>query len=418
MRARAASSRRPARRGSVGHAGAGPSFASLVGNRAFAQLARDANKTPPVAWDSHWFPSVKGPPPGAPPALPLFEDPKHWTADGAKAALDEFIKLPDDKQKAALASAYPKGGVSKTLAALGNDAALSAAYADAVRRILRWIEETETRAHTGKTDDEMADLQVGHIKADPKVTGGGWGGGKPRWQGLLKPAQESWTERGKKAITKMATYAAARAPELKIVESTFELEFEKVDQTSLGALATEGTHPGKTLYVGFEFVVTVERDPAYALSTIVHELFGHSVYEPGQSYAGALYEKAASKLAPGTVKDVKGTETFDYHPTEIYSLLKEIPYWTQVSAADDKSTVSVPGAPAKKASELNYDPRSAITDLLTEMRDKWETNVGAGLVRGLLKRIRNDPTMKPASITEFEALIRKVFGTAAAGILK
>ena len=108
-----------------------------------------------------------------------------------------------------------------------------------------------------------------------------------------------------------------------------------------------------------EFVTTVEVNPAYALSTVVHELQGHPVYdEPSgaSNYAGKLYEAAAAQVPASKKIDRSGNESFNYWPTEIYSLLKELPYWTSVSAPDAKKVLKLPGS-TSSAATLNYDPR-------------------------------------------------------------
>ena len=367
------------------------------------------------------------PPAGAPPAssappvFNIFEEPSATTAAGAKAAFDKYLLLSPGDQERARRWSHGTGALQKVLAALGPTDAADPKYSAAVHDILRWIEETETRKTTGKSDADIAKTQAGFIKTQA-ASPPGWGGTtKTRFRGLLPPARTSWTKRGEKAIADMVTYASSAAPELKLSKSTFELDFDAVDTTSLGALATVGTQAGKTVRVGFEFVTTVEVNPAYALSTVVHELQGHPVYdEPSgaSNYAGKLYEAAAAQVPASKKIDRSGNESFNYWPTEIYSLLKELPYWTSVSAPDAKKVLKLPGS-TSSAATLNYDPRGAIRDLLKSIRANWEPSLVNGMVRGLYKRVANDPTIKKMSVTEFEAIIKKEFpATDAAIILK
>jgi Domain of unknown function (DUF4157) len=354
-----------------------------------------------------------------PPAFNMFEEPSAATAAGAPAAFDAYLKLGSGDKEKARSWSYGTGNLQKALAALGPVNAADPKYADAVHGILRWIEETETRKTTGKTDDEMAKTQAGFIKAKA-ASPPGWGGTTTtRWAGLLGPAQTAWTDRGNKAIDAMVAYATAHAPELKLTKASFELEFDAVDRISLGALATGGSKPGETVQVGFEFVVTVEVDPAYALSTVVHELHGHPIYDEktgAPNYAGKLYKAAAAKVPAAVSIDRSGEESFNYWPSEIYSLLKEIPYWTAVTAADKKKTLALPTG-TTTADTLNYDPRGMIETWLKDIKSNWEPSLVNGLVRGFYKRIAADPGMKKVSVTEFEKIVKKVFAAADAAII-
>jgi len=375
-----------------------------------ARIARDGPAPAPGVWA-----------PPKPPAFNVFEEPSAATAAGAPAAFDAYIKLSSGDQEKARSWSHGTGALQKALAALGPVNAIDPKYADAVHGILRWIEETETRKTTGKTDDEMAKTQAGFIKAKA-ASPPGWGGTTTtRWAGLLPAAQTAWTDRGKKAIDAMVAYATAHAPELKLTKASFELDFDGVDRISLGALATGGSKRGETVQVGFEFVVTVEVDPAYALSTVVHELQGHPIYDEktgAPNYAGKLYKAAAAKVPAAVSIDRSGDESFNYWPSEIYSLLKEIPYWTVVTPADKKKKLKLPGS-TTTADTLNYDPRGMIESWLKDIKSNWDPSLVNGIVRGFYKRIASDPGMKKVSVTEFEKIVKKVFAAAdAATILK
>ena len=309
-------------------------------------------------------------------------------------------------------------GIRMTLAQLGDKPAFESGYADLIFEILRWVEETQTRALIGKSDKELAEVQARFLEAEKKKqtrAPAGWGGaapGKTRWEGLLKAEQAAWTKRAQDAVKKMAAHCVSAAPELGVTESTFEIAFEEVDSASLGAIATVGSKPGKTVQVGFEFVVAVEMNPAYALSTVVHELVGHAGYDPsGVNYMGSIYQKAAGLAAPGTVSDPQGYETYQYWPSEIYSLLKEIPYWTPVSAADVKKTVNVPGS-TTTMDLINYDPRGAIKGLLGDIKKRWDPSLHAALLRGFYQRLLADPSIQGKSALEFVRLVEVVFGAA------
>ena len=387
-----------------------------------ALVARDSV---PVAAGSGWFPSQQTVPPGTPPPWGCFENSATWTAAGAPKEFDKFLALSLPEREQVLVKTYASGALSKSLAALGLNARLPK-YADVVREILRWIEENETRKTTGKNDAEMAKVQAGFIKADPKVAAGNWGGEKTtaaspktRWGGLLEPAQKAWEKRAVAAITKVVAYASVNAPELQVTAASFEFEPEKVDASSKAALGTGGSKPGENMRIGFEFVAMVEVNPAYVLQIVAHELYGHPVFNgpTKRTYQGDLFTKAAALAPAGTVTDPTGTQTFNYYASELYSWLLMIPYAKTTDAGDVKKEIESPDG-KRAVTSLNYDPVAGAEGWLTRIKSKWEPSLVVGLVRGLYQRVRNDPTVKPLSKTTFATIIKKVFPSDHATILK
>ena len=305
--------------------------------------------------------------------------------------------------------------------------ARQAKYGTVVNEILRWIEETETRKTTGKSNAEMAKLQAGFIKADPKVASGNWGGvpkTQTRWAGLLEPVQKAWTARANAAISKTVTYASTKAPELKLKAATFEFDPEAIDQASKFAVAAVGSKPGETVSVGFEFVTQVEVDPGYVLSTVVHELYGHPRFNSpsnatiyGRTYQGDLFKEAAKLTPPGTVADPEGTQTYNYWSSEMYSWLLMIPYYKPTAAGDAAKVLNTPGQKSTMGKE-NEDPAVSAEGWMAHMKSKWEPSLAVGLMRGFYKRLVNDPAVQKASITACEGMIKRVFGADAATIMK
>ena len=377
-----------------------------------------------IARDGPWL----APPPNvvqqnAPPVFGVFEDPAVTTPAGAVAAFDKYLNLSPGDQETARRWSYSTGRLQTALASLGPVTSEDPKYRKAVREILTWIEQTETRKTTGKSDADIAKTQAAVVQpvASAPPGWGGAGSGTTRWGGLLPAAKTSWTDRGNKAITAMIAYAATHAPELGLSTGSFELDFDGVDRTSVGALATTGSAPGMNVKVGFEFVATTEVNPAYALSTVAHELKGHPMYNeprgaPAKTYAGKLYQDAATQASATKTVDRTGSQTFDYWNSEMYSLLKEIPYWTATSQADAAKNLGIPGNQQNLA-QINYDPRSGIRDMLAEIKKNWEPSLVNGIVRGFYKRVAADPSMKRLSVTEFEAQIRAVFPAADATVI-
>jgi hypothetical protein len=389
------------------------------------QVSRDDDNAkttvPPLA--RGWSPTPQ--PPGAPPQS-CFEDSSAGTLAGAPAAFDKFIGLTKTERRTVLSITYANGSLSRALAALGAKAR-DVKYATVVNEILRWIEETETRKTTGKSDAEMAKLQAGFIKADPKVTGGDWGGvakTKTRWAGLLEPAQKAWTARANAAISKTVTYASTKAPELKLKAATFEFDAEAMDEAAKFAVAAVGSKSGETILVGFEFVTQAEVDPGYVMSTVVHELFGHPRFNSpspdsgvGRTYQGDLFKQAAGQTPAGTVADPEGTQTYNYWSSEMYSWLLMIPYYKATAAGDTAKVLETPGKKSTMGKE-NEDPARSAEGWMAYMMSKWEPSLAIALMRGFFKRLVNDPGVQKASINACEGMVKRVFGADAAQILK
>ncbi|MGZ4274315.1 MAG: hypothetical protein ACXVRP_11200, partial [Solirubrobacteraceae bacterium] len=118
---------------------------------------------------------------------------------------------------------------------------------------------------------------------------------------------------------------------------------------------------------------------------------------------------------PGYISDPTTEETsYGYHESEIYSLMRELPYWTSVSAAD-KANKKKQGAAVAKA---DYDPRDAIGWELDDITTEWEPGVLKALIHGFYKRMQMDPRIQPMALTALEDQIKTKFSADAATILK
>src|SRR5262249_31227178 len=157
-----------------------------------------------------------------------------------------------------------------------------------------------------------------------------------------------------------------------------------------------------------------EVNPAYALSTVAHELLGHPTYDRlGASYQSGLYDKAKT----GVANAPSGTETFHYFPSEIYSLLREFPYWTKVTPTDDTTKLDKVIA-GNTPSDLNSAPGGAILGLLKRPRAAWDPSLFVPLVRGYYKRLQIDPGIKPVALQAFAKIIQDNFTADAPQILQ
>jgi hypothetical protein len=94
--------------------------------------------------------------------------------------------------------------------------------------------------------------------------------------------------------------------------------------------------------------------------------------------------------------------------------MRELPYWTGVSATD-KADKKKQGAAVATA---DYDPRNAIGWELDDIISEWEPGVLKALVHGLYKRMQMDPRIQPMALTALEDQIKTKFSADAATILK
>ncbi|MBD1848164.1 DUF4157 domain-containing protein [Cyanobacteria bacterium FACHB-63] len=364
------------------------------------------------------------------PVATIFADPALSTPAGAKKVLDAYQKLSPADRRTAFDFAYPKGAITAVLKALpAADAA--GTYKDALQELLQWVEEFETRASSGKTDEQMAALEAKFVydenkKAAEQKTGGAPATAaqieearkaseseksfhhpmaKTRWEKLSPTEQIKWTDRGNKAIKAIVDYTAKTHPELKLTASNLKLAFHEIDQNAPGAFAQAGG-PG-IAEVGFEFVEAVEVNPAYALSTVVHELFGHPEFDSRTgNYQLTLFQQAGAKIPGYTSDPAQEGASYGYHTSEIYSLLRELPYWTQTSTKD--------AAKHKKVAGSNYDPREAVGWQIDQIKAEWEPSLAVNLMRGLYKRFSQDPRIEKIALDAFAEVIRKKFSSAEA----
>lgn len=360
------------------------------------------------------------------------------TGADARVALDQFKKMSAAERRRAFDSNYSTGEISLLLKALP-PADAADKYREQVKQLLRWIEEEETRRASGKSDDEMAKLKATHMKdtavADAKAAKLAAGSNEEptaaeiakaqedavaktsieptvtnRW-GLLTPAKRlEKTKEGRKAIADMVAYAGKTHPELKLTTASFKLDFHGVDARGQGVLAMGGKDiAGKPVaVVGFDFVTAVQVNPAYAISTVVHEIFGHPEYaEYGTEYHLSLYDKAKAKA--GFKKKPEGSkgrlveqDAYGLQETEIYALMRELPFWTPVSAADEKKN---PGL-----TSLNYNPKDGISSAIGIIKTQWhDVKLAVPLLHGLYARLRNDPRMAKISLDAFLAGLKAHF---------
>jgi len=390
------------------------------------------------------------PPIGPPPPELFFEQIASraaLSAADARKAMDHYRKIPAEATRlASFRKLHANGSVAKLIRTLSASDAES--FRDEVQQLLRWLQESETRAASGMDDDKMAQTQATFVQAEAKkqadaeAAARAAAAGKPparasdaeaetarkqrvastsirpavaaTWNTMSPAERTSWETRGKRAIKAIVKHAAGHAPELGLVEADFLADFAGVEARGQSVLAYGSAGgPKKTLAVfGFAFVKAAEAHPGYVMDVVVHEVFGHPAYgQYGTEYHLTLYDKAMAKM-PGYVQptdDERTTEidAYAYQETEIYSVMRGFPYHKDLEKRDRRKGLVSLDAPALIMARVGL------------IKQQWEPGLVKALLRGLYQRYRADPRLTPASLDLFRNAIKAHFDVAtAASILK
>lgn len=390
------------------------------------------------------------PPIGPPPPELFFEQkassPSLSGAD-ARSAMDYYRKIASQATRfASFRKLHAAGAIAKLIKALSP--ADAEAFREEVQQLLRWLQETETRAASGMDDDKMAQTQATFVQAEAKKQADADAAAKAAaagkapakandaevetarkkrvastsirptvvvtWDAMSAGEKTNWATRGKKVVKAIVKHAASRAPELGLVEADFLADFagvEKRGQTVLAYGSSGG--PKKTLAVfGFAFVKAAEADPGYVMDVVVHEIFGHPAYgKYGSEYHLKLYDQAMSKV-PGYVQPTgKGRtveiDAYAYQETEMYAVMRGFPYHKDLDKSHQgKGLVSL-NAP------------SLIQARVGLIKQQWEPGLAKALLRGIYQRYRADPRLTAAALDLFREAVKAHFDAAtAAAILK
>jgi hypothetical protein len=367
------------------------------------------------------------------------DDPAAWKdAPGAAKAMDAYRALALADRRAAVKASYKKDLV-RVLAALA-PADQVQKYRNAIQEITRWAQEEETRASSGMTDDKMAETQRDFLKKKAEAAAAAEAAKKapkgppPKpsaaevkaqmekqvestsikkstaagWDALSAADKAAWTTRAKNAVTKVVAHAKAKHPELGITDAKFRVAFKDVESRGAGVVAfgeSDGAG-GTRAAVGFAFVTAVELNPAYVMDVVVHEVYGHPEYGVyGTEYHLALYDAAMAKM-PGYVKPAAGTpartteiDAYAYQETEMYSVLRSMPYRTPPKAAD---VGKVP----------NLDTQRLVTWRVGLMKQQWAPTLIVPMLRGFRTRLVIDPRIKAAALTVFDNAVLASFDAA------
>jgi hypothetical protein len=131
----------------------------------------------------------------------------------------------------------------------------------------------------------------------------------------------------------------------------------------------------------------------------VHEVFGHPEYGVyGAEYHLALYDLAAGKMggyvkpAPGTSGRSSEIDAYAYQETEIYAVLRSMPYRTAPAAAD------VGKVPA-------LDTQGLVDWHVGLMKKQWAPSLIVAILRGFRRRLIVDPRVTGAALGVFDKAV-------------
>ncbi len=370
--------------------------------------------------------SVVAPQPTAP--VNPFADPAAVaSAAGAAKAMADYQKLGEVERRWAVRMSY-KGPLRSVLAQLPASDQVKT-FAPQLMEIGRFVEEIATRATAGMSDDQIAaeeakfltkqatdeaakksgsapptPTQVEQTRKDQVAATSIPAGGTTWWRSLSETQQADWIKRGNAAIASVVSDAAAHHPELGLTAAHFNLDFPGTEKRGATVVAA-----GSPAMVGKVFVESAELNPAYVMDVVVHEIFGHPAYGPyGTEYHLKLYDTAASKVPGYTPPDTTAAgkearrqelDAYAYQETEIFAVLRSMPYRTAPAAAD---AAVVP----------NLDTQTLVTWHVGLVKRQWSPTLVVALLRGLRQRLAIDPRIAPAALAVFDAAVLANFDAA------
>lgn len=224
------------------------------------------------------------------------------------------------------------------------------------------------------------------------------------WDGLTPAEQAAWNARGVAAVTRWVAFAATAHPELAVRESEIGVD---IPGNSNSVAYVDGA--GKC-WIGKSTIEAIERDPAYATSTILHELRGHPEFDTGFSLSMELYDAAAPAM-PGYSRPADGTDArndewtrFEYFESEIGALMREESFWVASRDLDGD------GAIAEAEQNPLGAPDALLDDLLTNLAGQFAPTVQGPFVIGLARRFRADPRITETANQMFASACQRKLG--------
>jgi hypothetical protein len=374
-----------------------------------------------------------------PEITPLLRNGGAWTQPQAEATLLAFAAESASRRDAMVARWMGFNNLAAMLAALPiNSTQPGGAFETQARDLLQRIQRVGARADAAAqglaNEGAMAQAQATEMTArNTAAAAAALPAGAPPPTTAQVAAQQATQVAAGSIAQQTATMTAAQATAINNTLNTTSIPafvaWAAANHPTLGLTAAHLFADARAIFdrgirivaaadrthlravVGDEFMQLVAANPAYALGTVVHEVWGHNTYEghgnfgsPGAAYGLDLYDRAAALMPGYTQPSGAGRrselDNYGYHETEMYSLMREVPYFT-------------PNAPAHAALTSNYDPAPEIQNRRQLIKDGFEARVARALVRGLFLRFRVDPTLSPAALAAFRNAVPNVFTVAA-----
>jgi hypothetical protein len=229
-----------------------------------------------------------------------------------------------------------------------------------------------------------------------------------QWAGFSPTQRQSWLDRADRAIDVFIAWAKVNHPELNIKDGEIIEALEECERENAVAYVNSTGN----CYISMEVVVAIERDPAYALSTIQHELRGHPEFDTGFNVGMELYDAAAAEM-PGYTQPANNSDEryaewsrYEYYGSEIGALMREEAFWHYSRDIDGDGNIA--------DNELNPlgNPIGLLDMLLDDMKTNWEPAILQAYVTSMAKRFKADPRITDNALQSFEAACVQNLGIA------
>jgi hypothetical protein len=216
------------------------------------------------------------------------------------------------------------------------------------------------------------------------------------WPNLSPAEQAAWQARGAAARGTLVAWINARHPEYALRIDQIVVNFGRVER--LGAVAY--AQGNDTCTIGFTVVEAVEQNPQFAVSTVVHELFGHNEFDRGFSVTERLFREAVARQRGVRPEEVQLTadewSRFNYFESEIASLVWEY----DLSIARD----------AQGRTNPLGTPEDLMVSLMRNLQSQWAPDLVVPLFTGLYRRFQADPALSDAAAEFFRASAQRHLG--------
>lgn len=270
------------------------------------------------------------------------------------------------------------------------------------------LEQAREKAKAAAGDSDIDDAKILEAQqaavadqsynttADPEDTS---------WASFSPQEKRRWHQRAAAAITKFVGWASSNHPELDIKASEIKPALQECEEEVAVAYVYDGI-----CYISMTCVEAIERDPAYALSTIQHELRGHPEFDTGFSLGMELYDASAAQMdgytQPEDGSDARYAEwsRYNYYGSEIAALMREEAYW------NGSRDLNGDGEIAFDEENPLGSPLDLLGMLLGDMGSNWKPELLEAYLKSMVRRFQADPRIRPNAVQVFTAECQQVLG--------